>query len=95
MARINSVSKLMETTTNKVFFLNLARTLGEMGDLFADMRQHCALDTLIKDMIVFCDRECEPKKVMSRFAVNMTPIGKAYNELLKVLYNGPSAKSLT
>jgi len=30
---------------------------------------------------------------MSRFAVNMTPIGKSYNELLKVLYNGPSAKS--
>ena len=37
-------------------------------------------------MIKFCERECELKKVMSRFAVNMTAIGSQYNTLVSVVY---------
>ena len=38
------------------------------------------------DFIKFCSTQCEPQKVMSRFAVNMNKVGQVYTELLTVLF---------
>lgn len=60
----------------------------------SDVRKNCEVDNFLKDLIVFCKQECSPQKLMSRIAVNMTPIGNSYKELLKIMYQTPTTKNI-
>ena len=94
MEHLQSFSVLLETTEKEKFFLQLARALQDLNHLQHHVREHCAVNQLARDLITFCRSECEPKKVMSRFAVNMTPIGQQYTELLSTLYSHEETTNL-
>jgi len=74
MGYLKSAIKLIETTTKEVFFLHLAKVLKSLSMLIIEIREHCHFDSLVQDMVTFCETQCEPNKLLSRFAINMTPV---------------------
>ena len=68
---IRSVVQLAENTSKEVFFINLAGVLRDVAQLVELIRTNCHFDQLVKDIIKFCSTQCEPQKLMSRFAVNI------------------------
>lgn len=83
---LKSATTLTETTTKEMFFIHLAGVLRDLVGLAMEIRANCRLDDVIGDFIRFCQTECEPQKVLSRFAVNMNAVGQVYTELLIVLF---------
>ena len=83
---LESMVRLTEQTIKEDFFLHLAGLIRELTALIADIRENCHLDMLVKDVIKFCRTQCQPQKMLTRFAVNMNKVGAVYTDLLKVLF---------
>ena len=76
-----------DTLTKETFILTGVSIIRNFLNVIVDVRNTCQIMELIDDMSVFCEENCESKKLISRLTKNFTQLSKLSQEIINMIYD--------